>query len=424
MKIPRVLIIGGGFAGLNAAKALKRAGVDLLLIDKTNHHLFQPLLYQIAAAVLSPANIATPLRGILASQKNTAVLLADIVGINKERGEVSAANGEVYSFDYLVLAPGTSHSYFGHPEWEVFAPGLKTLNDALRIRERILLSYERAERCNDLVLIKRFMTFVVVGGGPTGVELAGSIAEIARKTLVHNFKNITTQDTQVYLIEGEGRVLSGFPPELSLRAKEDLESLGVEVLLNTYVTEVTADGVMCSDRYIESPNVFWAAGNQASPLLKTLGVAVDRAGRVAVEPDLSLPGYPNIFVIGDAAACKGEDGNLLPGIAPVAMQQGTYVGNLIRKKETSKKVKPFCYVDRGMMATIGKTKAVALVGKKQLTGFPAWLAWGFIHIAYLISFQNRLTVMLNWLYLYLRNRRGTRLITRPVSDSDDPIPKD
>ncbi len=422
MKIPRVIVVGGGFAGLNAIKALKKADIDLLLIDKTNHHLFQPLLYQISASVLSPANIASPLRGVLASQRNASVLMADVSEINKEKNEVLTGNGEIYRYDYLILAPGARHSYFGHPEWEEFAPGLKTLNDALRIRERILLSYERAERCRDPSLIERFMTFVVVGGGPTGVELAGSLAEIARKSLIHNFRHISPEQTKVYLIEGESRVLSGFPPELSQKAKEDLEGLGVTILLNTYVTKVTADGVWCGDQYIDSPNVFWAAGNEASPLLKTLNVPLDRAGRVSVNADLSIAGYPNVFVIGDAAACKGDE-DLLPGIAPVAMQQGTYVGKLIQKDTPSAKRSPFKYVDRGMMATIGKTKAVAVVGKKQLSGFPAWLAWGFIHVVYLISFQNRLTVMLNWMYLYLRNKRGTRLITRPISDSEDPIPK-
>lgn len=421
MKIPRVVVVGGGFAGLNAVQALRRANVEILLIDRTNHHLFQPLLYQVSAAVLSPANIASPLRGILASQKNASVLMADITAINKEKDQVVAANGETYGYDYLVLAPGARHSYFGHPEWEEFAPGLKTLNDALRIRERILLSYERAERCKNFALVQRFMTFVVIGGGPTGVELAGAIAEIARKSLVHNFRHIAPEHTKVYLIEGESRVLPGFPPELSKKAKQDLESLGVQVMLDTYVTNVTADGVWCGEQFIESPNVFWAAGNAASPLLKTLNVPLDRAGRVPVNADLSIPGYPYIFVIGDAAACQGKD-DLLPGIAPVAMQQGTYVGKLIKNETPPQERKPFKYTDRGMMATIGKTHAVAVVGKKQLSGFLAWLAWGFIHVAYLITFQNRLTVMLNWIYLYLRNKRGTRLITRPITDSEDPIP--
>ncbi len=419
----KILIIGGGFAGLNAALALKNAPVDILLIDKTNHHLFQPLLYQVATAVLSPGNIASPIREILAKQNNTTVLLAEIVKIDKLNHEVIAANGEHYPYDYLILAPGTRHSYFGHDDWEPFAPGLKTLDDALKIRERILLSYERAERCESLSEATKFMSFVIIGGGPTGVEMAGSIGEIAHKTLVTNFRHIKPEQTKIYLIEGESQVLPSFPKDLAEKARIDLEKLGVQVYLNSYVTNVTATGVRLGDQFIESPNIIWAAGNAASPLLKSLDIPLDRSGRAIVKADLTVPNHPEIFVIGDAAALNGADGKPLPGVAPVAIQQGRYVAKLLSQKNLVEPDKrpPFKYRDKGMMATIGKAKAVAKVGKLKMSGYPAWLMWSLIHIVYLITFSNKLLVMIQWFYLYLSNQRRIRLITRPIGDQDDPI---
>jgi NADH dehydrogenase len=418
---PRVVIIGGGFGGLNAAQALKNAEVQILLIDKANHHTFQPLLYQVATAALSPGNISSPIRDILAQQNNVTVLLANIANIDKEQKEVIAENGERFQYDYLIMAPGARHSYFGHPEWEEIAPGLKTLHDALRIRERILLSYERAERCSSKLEAARFMRFVIIGGGPTGVEMAGAIAEIAHKTLVQNFRHIKPQQTKVFLIEGMNRVLPTFPEELAATAKRDLEKLGVEVLLNSFVTHMSPEGVWIGDEFIESPNVIWAAGNQASPLLNSLSVPLDKCGRVLVQDDMSIPNHSDIFVIGDAACKMDKNEKVLPGIAPVAIQQGRYVAKLIKKKTPPQERRPFQYFDKGMMATIGKAKAIAVVGKVKISGYFAWLAWCFIHILYLISFSNRLLVMIEWFYLYLFNQRRIRLITRPISDQDDPI---
>lgn len=421
MGFPKVLIIGGGFGGINAAKALKKSQVEILLIDRANHHLFQPLLYQVATAAISPGDIAVPIREIVANQANTQVLLADIVKIDKEKKKIMAANGDFYPYDYLILAPGARHSYFNHPNWETFAPGLKTLGDALRIRERILLSYERAERCSDLSQALRFMRFVVIGAGPTGLEMAGDIAEIARKSLVKNFRNIKPEQTKIYLIEGTNQVLPSYPLDLAEKAKKELELLGVEVLLNTYVTDITAEGVWLGERFLECPNVIWAAGNEASPLLKSLDIPLDRCGRAIVNPDLSVPNYPEVFVIGDAALCKDNKENPLPGIAPVAMQQGRYVAKLITQKTPVNERKPFKYINRGMMATIGKAKAVAVIRDYKFSGYFAWLTWCFIHIAFLISFSNRLLVMIQWFYLYISNQRRIRLITRPISDFDDPL---
>ncbi|MBA3604324.1 MAG: NAD(P)/FAD-dependent oxidoreductase, partial [Parachlamydiaceae bacterium] len=353
MRSPRVVIIGGGFGGLNAAKALKNANVEILLIDRSNHHLFQPLLYQVASAAVSPGDIASPIRDILASQKNASVLLAEIVAVDKKYKQVVSENGERFSYDYLILSTGSRHSYFGHDEWEAFAPGLKTLNDAVNIRERVLLSYERAERCTDPALELKLMRFIIVGGGPTGVEMAGAIAEMAHKSLVENFRNIKPEQTEIYLIEGADQLIPSFPKELGEKAKKDLEKLGVEVLLSSFVTQITAEGLWVKDRFIESRNIIWAAGNEASSLLKTLDVPLDKSRRVIVKPDLSIPDYPDLFVIGDAAYSLDEDGQPLPGIAPVAIQQGRYVANLIKKQIPILERKEFKYFNKGMMATIG-----------------------------------------------------------------------
>lgn len=417
----KVIIIGGGFGGLNAAKKLKKAPVDILLIDKSNHHLFQPLLYQVATAALSPGDIAIPIREVLAKQANASVLLADIVAINKAEKKVVAANGDAYPYDYLIVAPGASHSYFGHPEWEVAAPGLKTLADALTIREKVLLSYERAERCTDKAEAEKFMRFAIIGAGPTGVEMAGAIAEIAHKSLVNNFRNIKPEQTKIYLIEGLDQVLPSFPKDLAGKGQKALEKLGVNVLLNTRVTEVTDQGVWLGEKFLETPNIIWAAGNQASALLESLDVPLDRNRRVIVNSDLSIPGHPEVFVIGDAACCCDKEGKPLPGIAPVAIQQGRYVAQLIRQQSLVQERQPFVYFDKGMMATIGRAKAVATVGKLKLSGVLAWLAWSFIHVVYLISFASRILVMTEWIFLYFSNRRRIRLITRPISESDDPL---
>lgn len=421
MNSPKVIIIGGGFAGINAAQALKKTDAEILLLDKSNHHLFQPLLYQVATAALSPGNIATPIREIVAKQTNTRVLLVEVAAIDKKQKFVIAANGERFSYDYLIIATGTNHSYFKHPEWETFAPGLKTISDAVTIREKILLSYERAERCDHPKEAEKFMRFIIIGGGPTGVEMAGAIAEMAHKSLVNNFRNINPAKSRVYLIESEDQVLPSFPKNLAEKAKQDLEALGVDVLLNSFVTAITADGVWIGETFIESATVIWAAGNQASPLLRTLDIPLDRNQRAIVGPDLSIPGYPEVFVVGDAACNHDKEGKPLPGVAPVALQQGRYVAKLITNKIPLENRKPFVYFDKGMMATIGKAKAIATVGKLKLSGYLAWLAWCFIHIFYLISFSNRLLVMIQWAYLYITNQRRIRLITRPVSDREEPL---
>lgn len=418
MKTPKVIIIGGGFAGLNAALALKNADVDLLVIDKANHHLFQPLLYQIATAALSPGDIATPIREILAKQLNTTVLLADIVSVDKQNKEVVAGNGDRFSYDYLVIAVGANHSYFGNPQWEQHAPGLKTIYDAITIRERILLSYERAERSFCHVEAQKYMRFVIVGGGPTGVEMAGAIGEIAHKAIVSNFRHINTWQTKIYLIEGLDQILPSFPRSLAEKAKRDLEQMGVEVLLNTRVTNVTENGVWLGDRFLESSNVIWAAGNEAAPLLQSLEMPLDKFKRAIVNSDLSLPGYPEVFVIGDAACNYDRQGKPLAAVAPVAIQQGKYVAKVIAERIPAEKRKSFKYRDKGMMATVGRAKAVAVMGKLKISGFLAWLAWCFIHIAYLITFASKALVLMQWFYLYLSNQRRIRLITHPVSEEE------
>lgn len=410
---PQVIIVGGGFAGLNAAQSLKKASVRVLLIDKTNHHLFQPLLYQVASAALSPGDIAVPIREVLAKQGNATVILGDVEGIHKNNRQIQLKDGQIYSYDYLILAPGTTHSYFGHGQWKEYAPGLKTISDAIRIRERILVAYEFAEKINDPHEIARYLRFVIIGGGPTGCEMAGAIAEIATKTLCKNFRRFKPELSEIYLIEGLPDVLPAFPPHLQRAAKKQLEKLGVRLLLNTRVTEVTPYGVRIGNEFIEAFNVIWAAGNEAPSLLKTLEVPLDLAGRVIVEPDLTIPGHPEIFVIGDAAHAKDDKkpGQTLPGVAPVAIQQGHYVAKVIRKALQPPKRPPFRYWDKGSMATIGKNKAIAKVGRLQISGFLAWLAWSFIHVAYLVTFHNRLIVMLQWIFLYFFGKRNVRLIT-------------
>ncbi|NGX38974.1 MAG: Demethylphylloquinone reductase NdbB [Chlamydiae bacterium] len=414
MPYTKVVIIGGGFGGLNVAKSLRRARMEVLLVDKTNHHLFQPLLYQVATAALSPGEIATPIREVLRRQKNTSVIMGDVVSIDKEEKRIVLGNGDEIPFDYLVVSTGARHSYFGKDEWEEFAPGLKTIQDALKIREEVLISFEKAERIDRISEAEKYLNFVVIGGGPTGVEMAGAIAEVAHKTMFRNFRRINPARSKIYLVEGLPNILNAYPESLANHAKKSLEKMGVQVITGKMVTDIKKDGVHIEDIYIPSRNVIWAAGNQASPLLKTLDVPLDRAGRVLVEPDLSIPGDPNIFVIGDAAHAKGKDDKPLPGIAPTAIQQAHYVAGLIKKKQPKEKRKPFRYFDKGNMATIGTLKAIAFMGKIKLTGFIAWLAWCFIHILYLIGFRNRFGVLVEWFYCFMTGQRGVRLIYRSV----------
>lgn len=411
MKIKKVIIIGAGFGGLSAAKELKSDKFDVTVIDKTNHHLFQPLLYQVATAALSPEDIAVPIRAILSKNKNTKVILDEAIEIDKQNKIVKLKNSQLY-FDYLVVAPGSQHSYFGNDEWEKYAPGLKTLSDALVIREKIINALELAEKEIDPIKKKRFLTFVIIGGGPTGVELAGAIAEIAKKTMIKDYKNFLKNDTKIILIEGMSKLLNAFKDNLSLKALEDLKNLGVDVMLNTKVERVIESGVQTSDGFIETGNMIWAAGNLTSPLIKTLDVQLDKSSRALVENDCSLPDFPNIFVIGDAANLKYKNGNILPGIAPVAIQQGKYVGKIIAAGTLKQNRKPFRYIDKGTMAAIGKAKAVAQIKGLKFSGYFAWLMWSFIHIAYLISFRNRFRVMVEWIWYYFTNKHGKRLIIR------------
>lgn len=414
MAYVKVVIIGGGFGGLTLAKSLRRADVDILLIDKTNHHLFQPLLYQVATAALSPGEIATPIREVLRFQENASVIMGDAEMIDTKGRKVILQNGDIVSYDHLVLATGARHSYFGNDQWEGFAPGLKTIQDALKIREQVLISFEKAERMDRVSEAEKYLNFVVIGGGPTGVEMAGAIAEIAHKTLFKNFRRINPERSKIYLIEGLPHILPTYPESLSIRAAKDLKKMGVQVINGKKVTNITEEGVQIEDEFIPCVNVVWAAGNQASPLLKSLDVPLDRAGRVIVDPDLSIPGHPEVFVIGDAAHAKGKDGNPLPGIAPTAIQQGKYVAKLIKKQLAKEDRSPFKYLDKGSMATIGTKKAIATMGKLKLTGFVAWLAWCFIHILYLIGFRNRFGVMVEWFYCFMTNQRGVRLIYRSI----------
>jgi NADH dehydrogenase len=406
----RVVIVGGGFGGLNAAKLLGNTNLDVWVIDKTNHHLFQPLLYQVASAALSPSDIAVPIREILSPYHNITVWMGDVVRIDREQKRVVFQNGDELPFDYLIVAVGARHSYFGNDAWEPFAPGLKTLADAIQIRERILLSFEKAERCDSISEAKRYLNFVIIGGGPTGVEMAGAIAEVAHETMLRDFRRIDVTKTKIYLIEGSPHILPAYPARLSEKARRYLQKFGVEVITGKRVTNVTAEGVFADDLFVPTENILWAAGNQASPLLGSLNTPLDKQGRAVVERDLTIPSSPDIFVIGDAACALGADGKPLPGLAPVAVQQGRYVALLIRRRTPKEKRPPFAYFDKGTMATVGKTKAIGMFGKIQFSGFIAWLGWSFVHVLYLISFRNRLSVLLQWLFSYFSNQRGARLI--------------
>ncbi len=407
---PRIVIVGGGFGGLEAAKTLARLPVEITLVDRKNHHTFQPLLYQVATAGLSPAEIAAPIREILAKHDNVEVLLGEVLSFDLDRRTVKL-HGFDLPYEYLVVAAGATHAYFGHDEWEPLAPGLKTVEDALEIRRRVLLAYELAEREAAVTGHHRPLSFVVVGAGPTGVELAGTLAEIAHKSLAENFRNIDPAKTRILLVEAGPDVLSAYPPDLRRSAVEQLEHLGVEVRTNSAVTDVRSGEVMVGDEAIPAAVVLWAAGVSASPLGRALRAPVDRAGRVLVEPDLTIPGHREVFVVGDLASLKHADGTLLPGVAPVAMQQGRYVARQIAADLANNPRENFLYVDKGSLATIGRAAAVARLGKLHTSGFIAWLSWLFIHIFFLIGFRNRVIVMIQWAWSYLTYERSARLIT-------------
>lgn len=422
MAYTKVVVIGGGFGGLTTAKSLKNTKLDVLVIDKTNHHLFQPLLYEVATAALSPGDIATPLREVLRNQDNTTVIMGAVVKIDKKNKQITIANGDVIGYDYLVISIGARHSYFGRDDWEPFAPGLKTIGDALKIREQVLISFEKAERLDSISEAAKYLNFVVIGGGPTGVEMAGAIAEIANKTMFKNFRRIKPEESKIYLIEALPRILPMYSDKLALSATKTLEKMGVKVLTGKKVTNIDGGGVQIDGMFIESMNIIWAAGNQVSSMLKSLDVPLDRAGRVIVGPDLSIPDHPEIFVIGDAAHALTREGKPLPGVAPVAMQEGRYVAKIIKKGIPKDSRAPFAYFDKGSMATIGKAKAIATFGKFQFSGFFAWLMWAFVHIMFLIGFRNRFGVMLEWAATMFTGERGVRIITRPI-DQEIPKPK-
>jgi NADH dehydrogenase len=425
MTNPRVVIVGAGFGGLSAAKALAGQPFDVTVIDQHNYHLFQPLLYQVATAGLSPADIASPIRGILAKAQNVNVVLGKVSGVDAQRREV-IAEGRRVPFDYLILATGAQHAYFGHGDWAAFAPGLKTIDDATYIRRRILLAFEKAETEPDPAERARLLNFVIVGGGPTGVEMAGAIAELANRALAKDFRSIDPRSARIILVEAAPRLLTPFEPSLSEAAKRSLEQLGVQVRLGAAVTALDQEGVSLGAERIEARTVVWAAGVMASPAGSWLGLDTDRAGRAKVLPDLSVSGHPDIFVIGDTALASGADGKPLPGVAPVAKQQGQYVADLLIARQKGKATAPFRYRDFGSLATIGRKRAIVQIGCFKLDGFLAWLLWSVVHIYFLIGFRNRFLVATNWLWNYVTFQRGTRLITG-ISGSrmeDMPIPED
>ena len=407
---PRVVVIGAGFGGLNAARSLARENVQITIVDRKNHHTFQPLLYQVATAGLSPGEIAAPIRAVFRGDKNVISLLEEVQDFDLARRVVKTSEQEL-PYDYLIVAAGATHAYFGHDEWEPYAPGLKTIEDALEIRRRVLLAFELAERQAVSGAAREPLNFVVVGGGPTGVELAGTLAEITHHVLAHEFHSIDPRSAAILLLEGGPRVLAAYPEDLSHSAEEQLRRLGVDVRTNTMVTQIEPGAVRFGETRIVAPVILWAAGVAASPLGKKLGAACDRAGRVFVQSDLSLPGHPEVFVIGDLAALKDENGKMLPGVAPVAIQQGKFVAKTIHRDLQSEPRKNFKYWDKGSLATIGRAAAVAQFGKIHISGFIAWLSWLFIHIFFLIGFRNRLLVFIQWAWSYVTYERGARLIT-------------
>ena len=409
--MPRVLIVGGGFGGLYAARAFKRQAVDVTIVDRRNHHVFQPLLYQVATAALSPGDIASPIRWILRHQRNVEVLLGEVARIDPAASTAHLADGAALAYDYAIVSAGATHAYFGHDVWRPFAPGLKTLEDALEMRRRVLLAFERAERETDPARRASELTFVIVGGGPTGVELAGALAEIARKSLAHDFRHFDPGSAKIILVEAGPAVLATFPAPLREAARHDLVRLGVDVRVNTMVTNVGPGFVDAAGARIAAETILWAAGVAASPLGATLGAPTDRAGRVLVQPDLTIPGHPNLFVIGDLASLNGEDGKPLPGVAQVAMQMGAHAAHNVRRAIAGQPLRPFKYRDYANMATIGRASAVGDFHWVQVKGLVGWLAWLFVHIFNLIGFRNRIVVMIQWAWAYFSYQRAIRLIT-------------
>ncbi|MEN3377417.1 MAG: hypothetical protein V7604_2772 [Hyphomicrobiales bacterium] len=418
---PRVVIVGAGFGGLAAAKALSSKPFDVTVIDQHNYHLFQPLLYQVATAGLSPAEIASPIRSILSRKRNVNVMLGKVSGVDIVRREV-IAEGRRIPYDKLILATGAQHAYFGHDDWSAFAPGLKTIDDAIYIRRRILLAFEKAETEPDAAERARLLNFIVVGGGPTGVEMAGAIAELAKRALAADFRAIDPRSARIILVEAAPRLLTPFDPSLSQAAKTSLEQLGVEVRLGAPVTALDAQGVSIGTERIEARTVIWGAGVMASPAGRWIGAQTDRAGRVKVSPDLSVPGHLEIFVIGDTALAIPEDGIPFPGLAPVATQQGQYVAKLLIARQKGKSVAPFRYSDAGSLSAIGRSRAVVQIGRLKFSGFFAWLLWSTLHIYFLIGFRNRLVVATNWLWNYVTFQRGTRLITGVTGSRMEDMP--
>jgi NADH dehydrogenase len=409
---PRVVVIGAGFGGLEAARKLARSPVDVTVIDRRNYHLFQPLLYQVATAALSPADIAQPIRAVLRDQRNATVLLDEVIGVDVAARRVETRFGTDQSYDYLILATGSQYAYFGHDDWPRLAPGLKSIDDATLIRRRVLFAFEEAENVTDPEIRQRLLTFVLVGAGPTGVEMAGALVELAHASLSRDFRHINPHTAHILLVEAGPRVLSGFPERLASFAEHSLERMGVEVLLDTPIEAIDKAGVVARGKRIEAANVIWCAGVEASPVARWLGVPAGKGGRVRVAADLSVPGHAEIFVIGDAALVTGATGEPLPGLAPVAKQQGQYVGELIAhlvRHEPA--LPPFRYRDQGALATIGRHSAIADLGWIRLTGWVAWILWGIVHIFFLIGLRNRMAVFLNWIWAWLTYGRGARLIT-------------
>ena len=413
-RTPHVVILGGGFAGLYAAKSLADAPVRVTVVDRRNHHLFQPMLYQVATAALNPSDIASPIRSVLRRQKNTEVLLAEATNVEVEQRRVRFSDGGCLTYDYLIVATGAHHSYFGHEEWETLAPGLKSLEDALEIRRRVLLAFELAEREPDTVRRHAYLTFVIVGGGPTGVETAGAVAEIRRYALRRDFRHIDPGEATVMLLEGGPRLLPSYPAELSEKAKLDLRRLGVEVRTETLVTDIQPGWVRAAGWTIPTRTVIWAAGNTASSLLKALDAPLDRVGRALVEPDCTIPGHPEVFVLGDAAAFNHQEGGTLPGICPVAIQMGEYTARTIVGDLAGRPRRAFRYWDKGQLAVVGRGRAVADIWRLHFGGFIAWLAWIFVHIFFLIGFRNRVLVLIQWAWSYFTYGLGARIITEDV----------
>jgi NADH:quinone reductase (non-electrogenic) len=416
---PHVVIVGGGFGGLTAARRLRRSDVDVTVIDRTNHHTFQPLLYQVATATLNPSDITAPIRHVLRTQRNATVLLAEVESVDATNHRLTIDEGDesmrVIDYDYLIIAAGARHSYFGHDQWEVDAPGLKTIADALEIRRRFLLALERAELTDDPEERQAYLTFVIIGGGPTGVELAGLIPDVLRG-IRRDFRHIDPSRARVILIDGGPRLLAAFPEEISARALADLHELGIDVRLNSVVTRVDGDTACIGADCITTRTIFWAAGNAASPLGKSLGAPLDRAGRVMVQPDLSIPDHPEVFVIGDMATLKDSRGILVPWVAPAANQEGKRAADNITRLLRGEKTLPFRYFNKGNLATIGRYKAVADFGSFRVVGWLAWWFWLFVHIMYLVGFRNRVSVLLQWAYSYFTYQRGVRLITHAEAE--------